>query len=546
MTTQDTLSGTLFAGRYRIARKLGGGGMADVYLAEDQELGRRVAVKMLHARYANDEQFVERFRREATHAAGPLAPEHRLHLRSRRVRRLVLHRHGVRRGPHAEGADPLARPLPGSGGDRVHAADPRRASVRAPQRRHPPRHQAAQRHRRRRGRRQGHGLRDRARRCEPDDRGGGDHRNGAVPLARAGAGRSGRPDLRPLLDGDRPLRAPDGRGAVHGRQPGGDRHEAPRGDAAGAVGAPPGRAERPRPRGRPGAREGAGRPVPVGRRHGRRPGDGGTRGAGRGRDGRGRDDGPRRRRRDRCHRCYPDRAPSPTSTVRTAEARTPALAVAPRDRRGARAPHRGLVLLRLDPAPDPGRGDGRRPVRRRDPAGSCEAEHHGRRADPAGPPRRQLGCRGGRRLRAEPDGGHARRQGDCRPHRRVVGQTRGDDPERRRPDRRGRGRRAHPSRTQRAGRRGQLRQGRRGPSPRSRRAPAPWSSRGRRSGSTSRRARSRSPFRTSSASPTTRRPPSSSARGSASRASTRTPTRRRASSRARRRAAARRARRARR
>jgi eukaryotic-like serine/threonine-protein kinase len=70
MTTQDTLSGTLFAGRYRIARKLGGGGMADVYLAEDQELGRRVAVKMLHSRYANDEQFVERFRREATHAAG--------------------------------------------------------------------------------------------------------------------------------------------------------------------------------------------------------------------------------------------------------------------------------------------------------------------------------------------------------------------------------------------------------------------------------------------------------------------------------------------
>jgi serine/threonine-protein kinase len=70
MTTQDTLSGTLFAGRYRMSRKLGGGGMADVYLAEDQELGRRVAIKMLHGRYANDEQFVERFRREATHAAG--------------------------------------------------------------------------------------------------------------------------------------------------------------------------------------------------------------------------------------------------------------------------------------------------------------------------------------------------------------------------------------------------------------------------------------------------------------------------------------------
>jgi eukaryotic-like serine/threonine-protein kinase len=70
MATQDTLSGTLFAGRYRVTRKLGGGGMADVYLAEDQELGRRVAIKILHDRYANDDQFVERFRREATHAAG--------------------------------------------------------------------------------------------------------------------------------------------------------------------------------------------------------------------------------------------------------------------------------------------------------------------------------------------------------------------------------------------------------------------------------------------------------------------------------------------
>jgi eukaryotic-like serine/threonine-protein kinase len=70
MAIQDTLSGTLFANRYRVTRKLGGGGMADVYLAEDQELGRRVAIKILHHRYANDEQFVERFRREATHAAG--------------------------------------------------------------------------------------------------------------------------------------------------------------------------------------------------------------------------------------------------------------------------------------------------------------------------------------------------------------------------------------------------------------------------------------------------------------------------------------------
>src|SRR2546425_2298735 len=53
-----------------VVRKLGTGGMANVYLAEDQELGRRVAIKMLDERHAGDEQFVERFRREAKNAAG--------------------------------------------------------------------------------------------------------------------------------------------------------------------------------------------------------------------------------------------------------------------------------------------------------------------------------------------------------------------------------------------------------------------------------------------------------------------------------------------
>jgi serine/threonine-protein kinase len=70
MATMEISQGSIFAGRYRLERKLGSGGMADVWLAEDQELGRRVAVKILHERYASDEQFVERFRREATHAAG--------------------------------------------------------------------------------------------------------------------------------------------------------------------------------------------------------------------------------------------------------------------------------------------------------------------------------------------------------------------------------------------------------------------------------------------------------------------------------------------
>jgi serine/threonine-protein kinase len=70
MATGDTIIDTLFDGRYQIIRKLGSGGMANVYLAADQELGRRVAIKILDDRHARDEQFVERFRREAQNAAG--------------------------------------------------------------------------------------------------------------------------------------------------------------------------------------------------------------------------------------------------------------------------------------------------------------------------------------------------------------------------------------------------------------------------------------------------------------------------------------------
>ena len=70
MASGDTIIDTLFDGRYQIIRKLGSGGMANVYLASDQELGRRVAIKILDDRHARDEQFVERFRREAQNAAG--------------------------------------------------------------------------------------------------------------------------------------------------------------------------------------------------------------------------------------------------------------------------------------------------------------------------------------------------------------------------------------------------------------------------------------------------------------------------------------------
>ncbi len=60
---------TIIDGRYRVISRLGSGGMADVYLAQDQLLGREVAVKVLHHHFAEDQEFVERFRREASSAA---------------------------------------------------------------------------------------------------------------------------------------------------------------------------------------------------------------------------------------------------------------------------------------------------------------------------------------------------------------------------------------------------------------------------------------------------------------------------------------------
>jgi serine/threonine-protein kinase len=66
----DPHQGDVVDDRYRLDRKIGSGGMADVWLADDTELDRKVAIKILHDRFAQDAEFVQRFQREAQAAAG--------------------------------------------------------------------------------------------------------------------------------------------------------------------------------------------------------------------------------------------------------------------------------------------------------------------------------------------------------------------------------------------------------------------------------------------------------------------------------------------
>ena len=66
----STSTDELYGNRYRVIGLLGTGGMARVYRARDELLGREVALKVLSERLSSDRSFVERFRREAQNAAG--------------------------------------------------------------------------------------------------------------------------------------------------------------------------------------------------------------------------------------------------------------------------------------------------------------------------------------------------------------------------------------------------------------------------------------------------------------------------------------------
>jgi len=74
-TAPDPRVGALLGGRYRVLRALAEGGMGAIYEAENTAVGRRVAIKVLHAQYARDPEIVARFRREAF-AATAVGNEH--------------------------------------------------------------------------------------------------------------------------------------------------------------------------------------------------------------------------------------------------------------------------------------------------------------------------------------------------------------------------------------------------------------------------------------------------------------------------------------
>ena len=225
--------GTVVDERYQLDRKIGSGGMADVWLAEDTELDRKVAIKILHDRFAQDKEFVERFRREAQSAAGLQHPNVVSDLRPRRVPRHLLHRDGVRRRPAAEGA------RQGRDGRSEDAIDFTRQILNAARFAH----------------RKGIVHRDlkpqnvliddegRARVADfgiargessdiTADRLGDGHR--PVPLARAGPGQGDDAALGHLLDRRDPLRGADRPGPLRGRQRGRGGPEAGLRDARGA------------------------------------------------------------------------------------------------------------------------------------------------------------------------------------------------------------------------------------------------------------------------------------------------------------------------
>ena len=235
--------------------------MADVYCAEDTHLGRQVALKVLYRRFAQDDQFVERFKREAQSAAGLAHPnvvnvyDRGEHDGTYYIAMEYLPGQTLKEVVSSTG--PLEQEAVVDIGIQILRAASfahRRGVVHRDLKPHNVMLDDA-------GLREGHRLRHRPRGRLRDDGGRVDHGDRAVPVARAGAGAARHRPVGPLFGRDHPVRAADRPAAVRRRERGCDRGAAPERRAAADRLAAAGRRTRTRGRRDASAGEGPGRPV---------------------------------------------------------------------------------------------------------------------------------------------------------------------------------------------------------------------------------------------------------------------------------------------
>ena len=135
--------GDVLAGKYRVERVLGVGGMGVVVAARHLQLDERVALKFLREKVIDEPEIVVRFLREARAVAKLRERSRRARARRRQPReRRAVHRDGAARGGDAEGAREARRRAAEGAGRGLRAAGVQRDRRGALARHRPPRHQA--------------------------------------------------------------------------------------------------------------------------------------------------------------------------------------------------------------------------------------------------------------------------------------------------------------------------------------------------------------------------------------------------------------------
>ena len=178
--------GRVFNNRYQITERIGIGGMAEVYRAQDNVLGRLVAVKVMLPQYAGRPRLHPALQARGRRRREPAKPLHRERVRLGPGRRHLLHRDGVRARKRPQNRHQRARRHQPAQDGRDRLAGVPSAFRRARAGHHPPRHQAAEHHGAARRQREGDGLRHRAREELREDANLQRAGHGALHLPRTG------------------------------------------------------------------------------------------------------------------------------------------------------------------------------------------------------------------------------------------------------------------------------------------------------------------------------------------------------------------------